>query len=695
MTIRRNGQIEKVPLRPLLELMYKNIDDFGPAEFRDFAAAKSLIERLSVDLKAGAANLDREIEGLRNIDSWYQFYRAVAGHGLLSDAFDVERFLAVWKQIWGFDVSGLLEAGSEAYVSDEGDSEILTSHLLGKRFMESQAEAPTRIRQKAGDLRDHHVHFGQFVDIGLLWHAQLRSLYCTWSKFRPRMTAGYDSLEETKNRQKFTGGSGQSRAAVSNSTQRQTRDWALGLAQCRLLLFFFEKHRGKPLWDSEKPAEFMSAVFEGAAGAGRHDILEEDPLARFELDLQDDLEEGRQVSIGQSIRMEKDLLAKLRVAERRPVERADVEQAAFAAAYLALKNAAIARVCSLSVRDFKTFSNSLAVLQNIYDQDVKIFRPDSPFVAAARNCIHASQSFPADLRFALRPTQLNKAGEGLRTIGTQWKAAARGSKDGVAGVVLALHRRDLERYEFRRKDFVEDVLDKLPGLEEEGFGRILGFDLIGSEVEHDGAHSYSSTDFLFASTDFVLDLREEFSERLGRELFVTLHFGEHVCERALGILTFATVLTDPRLRPNFDRFSHALILPDADIEWKSSGDSVKVAREAALGRLVNRCERPDGLLDKSSCEQLVESAKALTDDPDDYENFARIRDLLRGFIEQGHFAVEVCPYSNEMIRRVDARRHPWSASIGKARILLGTDDPSLTQTQPWIEAASFYHDHRP
>jgi hypothetical protein len=194
--------------------------------------------------------------------------------------------------------------------------------------------------------------------------------------------------------------------------------------------------------------------------------------------------------------------------------------------------------------------------------------------------------------------------------------------------------------------------------------------------------------------DFILDLRTALSAKLNRKLFVTIHLGEHVCERALGILTFAAIMTDSRLDPGIDRFSHALILPDADLAWTAPGPPVKTARETALGRLLTNClEGSNRLFDQSTTSELRDAAGVLVGHPDNEAEFETIRKTLLAVVESGRFAIEVCPYSNKMIRQADPLRHPWANSIGKAKLLIGTDDPSLTQTQPWIETAAFYHAH--
>lgn len=670
------------------------IADFGADDFRDFAKARATFQSLAHDRSVTGNDVDSQLGRLKTVIDWAGFYQALAEHDFLSGAFDVLGFLDVWDRIWGYDVHGILEAGAVT-PTQEADSAILMPHLLGARFLKSEDRSVKRIRDLADPIRDHHVHFGQLVELGLLWHGQLRSRSCTWEGYRPRMSGDADSFAAAKQRREFESLADPQFAPVDKG-MRQTFAWASLLAQCRLLLFYFERNADRPTtWESDEPGRFLEAVLD-AAPRLRGDSAEKhntDRLAQLESNHSTVFETARRLSIEASIASEKRMLATLRYANSKPQTIENRERAAFAAAYLALKNAAISRVSSEGVGGFKWFTRALAILQNIYDQDLTLFRKGSSFVEALRKNIVRSRSFASDVRFAVRPATLMLNAD-PRTIGYQWQTAAMAGEDDSVGIVLAFHRRDLEDFKNRGTPALNAIRDLIGRLDHEGYGKVVGLDLIGSEVAHDEDSMHSSTEFLFASVDFVLAFRADLAAKLGRDLFVTIHLGEHVCERALGILTFAAIMTDPRLDPGRDRFGHALILPDVDLGWADSSPGVKTSRETALGRLVTNCApNSNPLFDQATAKRLLLAAQALVDDPEDLDSFNGVRSILLNVIESDHFSIEICPYSNKMIRQVDPRNHPWANSIGKAKLLMGTDDPSLTQTQPWIETAAFYHTH--
>jgi hypothetical protein len=152
------------------------------------------------------------------------------------------------------------------------------------------------------------------------------------------------------------------------------------------------------------------------------------------------------------------LIAALRVTGTDSQTAARREQAAFAAAYLALKNAAVSRVSSEAVRGFSWFRRALAALQNIYDQDKTLFQSDSGFLETLRKNVVHSRSFASDVRFAVRPDKL-RLDTPSRSIGGQWRAAAKAGENDSVGIVLAFHRSDMEKWENRSGPKVSVIID--------------------------------------------------------------------------------------------------------------------------------------------------------------------------------------------------------------------------------------------
>lgn len=654
--------------RKTAQLIFENIDGFGSGHYLDWGETRSKLIELAAAPQLSTFISSSEIAELRQVSDWGFFYSALAKHRLFSAPVSGDAIVRLWHKIRGFDIDTLLDLGDPDGLRTRRDDEVTARYALGRRV------ADAAHKDGRSPPQDEHVHLGQIVDLGLLWHSHLRAEGCRWAQYAPRIDQG----------RRFRGG--QHDQADRRKIPLAAHRWGVSMARARLLFSYASVERRDVDSEAISARDFLHDVLEcdeGEMGTGGKG------LAALEQTWNALLIKGSDFSLRENIIKERDLVASLVDGTARPLVRA------YAAAYVTLKSAAMHKVCSNAVDGpvndrFDRFTKSLGVLDHIYGLRRSAFDQDDEFVTVSRAHLKlGSRLLPRALLRASRESMGLGQPDGLRPFANRLKTARRLFDSDNAKLVLS----------FQRTDFINDadafshistaIIEKRAGWEQDLSCTIVGLDLCGPEaldiVTLGSRHGdRGPTGMILDPIDRIFELRERLAIGGSGQIYVSFHAGEHVVDWELGFLATLSILTDPRFDASIDRLSHALILCIPPPEWPVASEKTKSARGAARDRVRQNCKEPHGrLFTEAERSQIVDAL-----DTRNSNALHPICDAVRGKVIAGEITVEICPYSNFMIRNIRPEYHPWREAIHSGRVVIGTDDPSLTQTLPWVEHAA-------
>lgn len=589
---------------------------------------------------------------LSALSSWPEFFDALCGHelfsGKTSEPFD---FVEIWNRINGFDIDGLLEIGDPSAESTRSKSEYVAKHDLGRVALDSWL-------RDLDDLADQHVHFGQQVDWNLIWLTMLRSL-------RPPLDSHFGTTQRALRFGEFE--RTQRLEDIQGTVQR--KDFSQRLAKCRILLSCFDS--------DALPYDVIKHFFEShVTEQGIRDLEDLTKSAHEELAARD---------IQYLIRAERRLLLRFRRLED---DEGSLVHKQLSIAYIILKNSVFNLLLSNSVGNFFQFTRSLRILDYVY-MLAKSDLGNVNILRAFHSHLVRSSSIPADVRITMRPAHFRD--QSFRSRLRDYINTLETTSGSNTPVVLAAHRDDFERSgsgDWMR--IAESILD-----DHLGWGiTIVGFDLIGPEVRttsvgQDRQLGGTSPSYILDSIDFIFDIRNKVEEGAkSRQMFTTFHCGEYSENDRVGVLGMLAVLADNRFRTELDRISHGLVL-HTDSATEPGGRQSTGVIDSIIGRLLNRSRCwSNGLFDDAEVEEIIGLLQAYQAAPDSTP-LGRLSEIMKKKFTDGTVNIEVCPFSNEMIRGNDlgikADNHCWSELYGQRNLFLGTDDPSLTQTLPWME----------
>lgn len=667
--------------RELAKLVFRRADKFGRDALGDFPTARTLVENWICDPEVRFSESEQRLlsKELRELDDWRAFFQNLCSHTLFSGELDSRAFLSLWDNISGFDVDGLLEAGDPAAASARKDSEYLPKYDLGTAVFQSL------FSDDHEQLNDEHIHFGQMGDINLVWLAQLGSVECRLGQ-SPDFQQPEGGLGANERRKQELaagkpglGGEGFREIAQTESRYRgslKNRDqracWDENLSKSRLLMAIAEKKSNK----SEALKQFFAQDHTPDRLAGLEELFTKE------------LDAIKKIPLADRIRTERALISKLNSTA------ADSdEDRIIAVAYLLAKNCAFTRVASISVSSFDSFTRSLSVLDHIYGLDSNLF-DSQQLILVYRDQLERCSSGFAEVRYRLNP-DIKKNDRFWQLFRGHCFTLLGLTRQDPPNLTLAFSRHD---FETSREDDFHALAQWIVDNHKEWDANICGIDLIGPEARSneawDGALPIGGTShkLLNKSLNFVFDLRNKLENASeGAELFVTIHAGEHFCNDTVGVISMLSLLADNRFRPELDRISHALILRMSRDYPDQMDCETRAAVNNAIGNLRSQ-ERSwrNELFSTEEKEEVLQILNAYQE-KHDASRLCRICEFIEQKVKDGKLIIEICPYSNQMIRAVDPKNHPWSEYYGQVNVLVGTDDPSLTQTLPWMERTALLH----
>lgn len=586
-------------------------------------------------------------DDLNEMTSWDDLFRKLCHHTLFSgNSPQYNEFIELWERIKGFDIDGLLEIGDTIGLRGiRKDSNFLAKHHLGQL-------AKQQWLTDIACLTDKHVHFGQFVESNLLWLIQLKSTgILLGNNYSSEATdTDFGALNRISQKKSVT-------------TARPISEWQRRLTQCRLLLLIFQLSTGQ----TDALCEFFAACNDDNNLRDLHE--------KYRAKHQKFVKELDLVGI---IHFERGVFSEL-VSDRPCTP----EKKIIALAYTILKNSNFNHLFSNAINSFGDFSRSLKILDIIYDR-VKNDVMDLESFGTFEKQLHKSSSHAAEVRLTLRPQKF-RTNTFNREINRYRQMARYMSSDFVT---LAVHRNDFESasdedWKYLQTKVLED--HKEWGL------KIVGIDLLGPEVRMDATSADrqpggNSANLLLKSMDFVFEFRAKLAANLeNEEIFATFHCGEYYENAGVGLLGMLAVLADNRFRPATDRISHGLILHKLwDNKTVAQQQSIGVI-DAVIGKLLTQDSCWGNSLFSQEEQSGIENVLMQFQQNRNFQPFSKVCEVILSKVRNGHIKIEVCPFSNEMITQEKAVEHVWGPMYGRPNLMIGTDDPSLTQTLPWIE----------
>ena len=569
--------------------------------------------------------------------------------------FSVSEFHNAWFVMRGFDVDGLIHIGSDSKIEPGRD---LTRVLLGRRYLESQ-----KPRSSDGENRsaifDNHVHFGQMIDLNLIWAMQIcsRRLYPIFN---------LDRVREIPNK-------------LRPSIQRMSEgDLQQKLICCRAIFWAcFERRMGKrdEVSIDRLVREIKELIFDSFPEGGLR------RTAKFASELIE-----KDINVGQVIESEQILLNGVIDSSRGVVHGEE------RIVYLLLKNSFFNDVLQNSVSTFPQFTERLKDLDLLY-RGIFDCLNDFQIFSSVRRIMMRSGSAGGSVKFRFNPT--------IRRV--DFSAALERLRGLARGVVFALKRDDVAYLDNRRtKELLGKIVRFAAECSEYGL-EFHGLDLIGPETVQEKRGigpdiGQTSIEVTKETIDFIFMAREKIRSELAINSPVAFHCGEYYVDARVSLLTIVQIVCSPCFLPGVDRISHALVLHekvrkfDVSVNVAEIDYTITILRESIL-RSLAMSGRDSHLLSKRQKNDLVRWINTICSDVEwrvTSRCIANVQRLLRRLVASGQVLLELCPSSNAMIRGdivPDVCRHPWAELVGSDAVLIGTDDPSLTQTLVWMEHA--------
>lgn len=674
--------MRRVPnFRHIAERVFKFPDKFGAAEFLIWPEAQRAITGLLNDVNTGDIPDATAVARFHRLNSWQEFFLALSAHNFLSAEPDISEFPDLWESISGFDVDGLLMVGDPSGLATLKYQEMLARHAIGRRLINNGGvEDCSRL--------DHHVHFGQITDLGLLWHQHLVEESCRWSRYAPNLDPSPNFRIRAGLRMSTPGRGENPKPSSRNRWPDQVKNWAASMCKARLLFSYYLEHHEtiKRDQDNEDALGFLYDTLMSNQVTGSQSDFSRDYFSDLEDKHEVIIEQTTNLSLGESIQVECRLIEG--ISGEAPLA------SAFAAAYLCLKCSAMHTVCCNAVRCFDSFRNALSVLDNIYGRKARIFDSRDAFIEISADHLNKGGGRPQRILYRATKKSMIISNDTLkhRSFADHWRTASKLAEDGRADIMLTFQREDFANAPQDFRDIKETVLERAKDWEEFLPCRIVGLDLCGPEVMDvaragTNAAKLAPTALVLDPIEHVLDFRDELAAVLERPIHVSFHVGEHVVDWELGLLSAIAVLTHPRFAPDTDRISHALIFAIDRANWNKEEPITQAERDAAVTRIRRYVKRHgNGIFTRQELDQIDNVLEELIGG--NSQPLDNVRKLVFQKVSTGKIPLEVCPYSNKMIKNIAPREHPWKPAMEQGRLLLGTDDPSLTQTLPWIELAA-------
>ncbi len=570
----------------------------------------------------------------------------------------VASFLRQWHVFRGYDIDGLISIGEGRCA---GSDDLPARFRLAEHYERALGLATDGAER--GRLPDEHVHYGQLMDANILWLTQMSSdALLPVHSLATTMNENYQTVALMKD-----------------------QHWNARFQCARFLLVnaLLARHLGMaehPLRDSVEtikgichdryPADRVSSIADRAIAGG--------PFERHSRENAVATEYWLFSAIGD-----------------RDAEPSRVEAAC---AYVLLKNAFLNNVAQNAVRDFEQFSASLQSLDVMYEaMSTDLGKGTTVGFVRAMLDQGSRKGGPVRLRFnpAIGGNPHASQARDLREASWRLHMLRRTA-------VLAVKRDDIERMDAVDIDRAVDKLVEAARVLRDEEVAVVGVDVIGPEVRQRDLTPRDrrggvAIDHVKSPVGFAFALRRKLETLLGTKPFATFHCGEHCGNSILSILGMAYVVSHPSFDRALDRISHALVLHEQArhltfLVDQRTTDAVSLIAKAVIENLDTARSLPKATISVMRRTVLkLEKAVAGQGAPPEFFELQR---ALLALATENHIKIEVCPASNAMIRRDlvnDVADHPWSCLYGKPNLLVGTDDPSLNQTLPWMEHAFLDH----
>ena len=598
------------------------------------------------------------IDTIRDHRTLLDLLRFVSANKLLSGQPDIGHFCETWFVVRGFDIDMLVAIGDP---DGAAQSTKLARLELRERF--------ERVLRREGDearadsyLADGHVHYGQLIDMNVLWGLQIAS----GLKHPIISMRAQGSLQRKMS------------AALNRATRAR---WQEKLQCCRYLLLTFASFLASR--DRSVLATGLKEVKEAVQSGYEARLIDPFAMAATE----------RTKSLFSEIDRVRELEGML-VAVLNS-KRADDAELELALLYVLMKNAVFSSLLQNRILDFPQFTSRLKDLDLLYAGIGEILEKAASldfierFVKAG-----GVRGGPIKVRVASSLDMMKD----VRSVRMRIKNLDR-------RVVLAIKRDDIERLEEIQRKLFRDNFARLISLFAEDGIEVEGIDLIGPELRQSDAGIHlrpgeTAARHARETARFIFEVRDSLLRADNRERYATFHCGEYCPDARVSLLTLLMIVSDQSFDARIDRLSHALVLHEPNEiakvqhDKQTVRDAIDLLRKAILENLgrgpYDRRPYLSAKRTRSKIQRYIDAIADAASEPALPRGFFELQAFVRGLVEAGEINVEVCPSSNAMIRRdlvKDVARHPWATLVGKDNMRVGTDDPSLTQTLPWMEHA--------